>query len=488
MAYNLKDEEEVKEYLKNLHIEYQFGCHSEKRPEVCHLLGDYYESIENCMEKAVSIYKMTCDKYNYGRSCAKYGDFLAIGKGCKKDVQTAYKYMSKGCELNDQYGCLHAGVLGTSKQNVGEEDRATQIQKAAKQLMKACDMYNSDTACFYLAGMYLSGLEGVIDRNYKEAYKLSLKSCELGNPYACANLSQMHARGDGVEKNNALAETFKKRAMKLHEELKTVQPELKFHQGVNSCFISPSLPLPRSSLSADTTSRTYEFKRTFSPVYSLSNSTIMRYYLFNLRAWLAVATFVLICHDNLINAQLSPERNIVKVDVYYESLCGDSKRFIITQLAPSYEQLKDYIHVTLIPYGKATHARESATSPWQFQCQHGPAECRGNKAQACAINAIKFSEVAENQEQLMVNVVSCAMSSKNPSTAVPQCARDVGLSEETRRAIDSCTKSSLGDDLLAANGDKTAALNPPLTFVPTIVINGVYSKENEDEALRNFVV
>lgn len=33
MGYNLKDEEEVKEYLKNLHIEYQFGCHSEKRPE-----------------------------------------------------------------------------------------------------------------------------------------------------------------------------------------------------------------------------------------------------------------------------------------------------------------------------------------------------------------------------------------------------------------------------------------------------------------------
>lgn len=33
MAYNLKKEEEVKEYLKNLHIEYQFGCYSEKNPE-----------------------------------------------------------------------------------------------------------------------------------------------------------------------------------------------------------------------------------------------------------------------------------------------------------------------------------------------------------------------------------------------------------------------------------------------------------------------
>lgn len=33
MGTNFKSEEEVKEYLKNLHIEYRFGCHSEKNPE-----------------------------------------------------------------------------------------------------------------------------------------------------------------------------------------------------------------------------------------------------------------------------------------------------------------------------------------------------------------------------------------------------------------------------------------------------------------------
>lgn len=156
-----------------------------------------------------------------------------IGKGCKKDVQTGYRYMSKGCELNDEYGCLHAGILATSKNDTGEKDRVTQVKTGVQQLKKACDMFNSDKACFYLSGVYLAGLEGIIDKNYKEAYKLSLKSCEFGNPYACANLSQMHKRGDGVQKDDALAETFKKRALKLHAELKAVQPELKFHQGVN---------------------------------------------------------------------------------------------------------------------------------------------------------------------------------------------------------------------------------------------------------------
>lgn len=32
-SYNLKEPEEVKDYLKNLHIEYKFGCYKEKNPE-----------------------------------------------------------------------------------------------------------------------------------------------------------------------------------------------------------------------------------------------------------------------------------------------------------------------------------------------------------------------------------------------------------------------------------------------------------------------
>lgn len=143
--------------------------------------------------------------------------------------------MTKACEQNDENGCLHAGILATtSKNDIGEKDKIAQIQAGIAQLRKACDKFNSDKGCFYLSGIYLSGLEGAIEKNYKEAYKLSLKSCEFGNPYACANLSQMHARGEGAQKNDALAETFKKRANELYEELKNIKPELKFHEGIDS--------------------------------------------------------------------------------------------------------------------------------------------------------------------------------------------------------------------------------------------------------------
>lgn len=219
----------------------------------------------------------------------------------------------------------------------------------------------------------------------------------------------------------------------------------------------------------------------------------MRNYMLVSRVRLAAAVFLaLVSHGVLSNAQSAQnesDKNIVNVDVYYESLCGDSMRFFTNQLEPSYPLLKRHINITLIPYGKATHTRESKTrgetGPWQFSCQHGPAECRGNKAQACAIHSIRSSEAAEDQQPLTVNLVGVAMSAGS-SVVIPQVAKDLGLRQETRDSIDACIASPLGDELLAANGDKTAAFQSPLRFVPSIVINGVYSKENQDEALSDF--
>lgn len=51
---------------------------------------------------------------------------------------------------------------------------------------------------------------------------------------------------------------------------------------------------------------------------------------------------------------MSAGQTIVKVNVYYESLCGDSIRWIKEQLVPGYPSLKEHLKITLIPYGKAT--------------------------------------------------------------------------------------------------------------------------------------
>lgn len=103
MSYDFKKDEDVKEYIKNLGIEYRFGCFSEKDPQskfinwyfilfilniwsnsvlfknlylVCQLLGDYLETIENNPDKAAKIYKENCDERNFGRSCYKYASYM----------------------------------------------------------------------------------------------------------------------------------------------------------------------------------------------------------------------------------------------------------------------------------------------------------------------------------------------------------------------------------------------------------------------------
>lgn len=123
-------------------------------------------------------------------------------------------------------------------------------------LTKSCDM-NNGNACFYLSGMHISGAEGpiaskeiaplisstesspkkpvakknefIVEKNMEKAFTFSYKACELNNMYACANLSQMYARGEGTEKNPEKADLYKKKAIQLQEEVKN-NKQLLFQQ------------------------------------------------------------------------------------------------------------------------------------------------------------------------------------------------------------------------------------------------------------------
>ncbi|KAM8719890.1 hypothetical protein ACLKA7_006016 [Drosophila subpalustris] len=265
MAYDLKKESDVKEYVEKLGVEYRFGCYSEKKPEVCHLLGDYLEGIKKDFEKASKVYKSTCDDYGYAKSCYKYGNYSFLGKGksgSKGEPRVAYQYYEKGCNLNDSDACLHSGLLLVSRSMPKEIDR--NVPKGLQFLTKSCDMNNA-TACFYLSGMHISGVQKkpddvaagsgsgngngsmitaavkpttgkdndyIVLKDMKKAFQFAYKACELRNMYACANLSQMYARGDGIEKNEKEAEKYKKMALEMQDEVKKQQETLTFQQGV----------------------------------------------------------------------------------------------------------------------------------------------------------------------------------------------------------------------------------------------------------------
>ena len=148
-------------------------------------------------------------------------------------MKTAFQYMKKGCEKNDALGCLYAGLLACAKDDVGITDKKSLVNEGVGMLDKACNELNEFRSCFYLSNIYLGGINGYIEKNLRKAYKLSLKCCEGGNPHACANVSQMHARGEGVQQNKELAETFRKRAVELENELKNGKG-IQFQQGINT--------------------------------------------------------------------------------------------------------------------------------------------------------------------------------------------------------------------------------------------------------------
>ncbi|EFX72165.1 hypothetical protein DAPPUDRAFT_308544 [Daphnia pulex] len=159
------------------------------------------------------------------------------------------------------------------------------------------------------------------------------------------------------------------------------------------------------------------------------------------------------------------------LDVYYESLCPDSRAFLVNQLAPQWKSLSSFVNLRLIPFGKASFSQNSSGG-WSFKCQHGSAECTGNILHACGI---KYSK--DNTQAL--NYASCLM---RAPTSGAQCAELAGLDFTP---IDTCTKTSEGQELAVAHGTETLTLQPTLTFVPWVVYDKVFDDGKQWSSLSN---
>lgn len=113
-------------------------------------------------------------------------------------------------------------------------------------LEKSCEAKNA-TACYYLSGLHIAGAKNGrkvgdliekdqydVPKDMEKAFKYAMKGCNLGNMYSCANLSQMYHKGEGVEKNQELADKFKARAVELQEDATNTSQTLKFGLGIES--------------------------------------------------------------------------------------------------------------------------------------------------------------------------------------------------------------------------------------------------------------
>ncbi|XP_068248939.1 gamma-interferon-inducible lysosomal thiol reductase-like [Palaemon carinicauda] len=170
------------------------------------------------------------------------------------------------------------------------------------------------------------------------------------------------------------------------------------------------------------------------------------------------------CLISLLAVRSAIGADPVKVSVYYECLCSDSRNFVIKQLHPVWRDLKDIMTLDINTYGKANDTAHG--EGYAFHCQHGPAECEGNMMLTCAKNYLS--------EAQYMDFSACIMESFISTRAEELCAELIGIDSTP---IHNCWNSVDGQMLLHEVGEIERTLDPPLTYVPWILINDVYTEE-----------
>ncbi|XP_044766100.1 gamma-interferon-inducible lysosomal thiol reductase-like [Coccinella septempunctata] len=164
----------------------------------------------------------------------------------------------------------------------------------------------------------------------------------------------------------------------------------------------------------------------------------------------------------------------IKLTVYYEALCTDSKFFITRQLAPLQDKIPDHITIELVPYGKAVTIESAGTII--FQCQHDELECYANKIHACVIDSV-------TDPSIQLKYVACMIkNNQNPDEIAEICGKQLNIDH---LPILICAKEDKASQLLKKHGERTHALNPPVSFIPTIEINGSQDLAPLSKILKN---
>lgn len=162
--------------------------------------------------------------------------------------------------------------------------------------------------------------------------------------------------------------------------------------------------------------------------------------------------------------RVSGKEEKVKLDIYYETLCPSSAKFIVENLPKLFDSgLIHVTHLKLFPYGNANVFNGT------IYCQHGQLECLLNTVQACAIDVWPNLNEYFPFVNCMENVVLESFVYKRTYPQWEKCFEKLKLEP---KPVTDCLKSARGKELEFLYANETIALQPPQTYVPWVVVDG----------------
>ncbi|KDD75690.1 hypothetical protein H632_c547p0 [Helicosporidium sp. ATCC 50920] len=157
---------------------------------------------------------------------------------------------------------------------------------------------------------------------------------------------------------------------------------------------------------------------------------------------------------------------LIHVDFYGESLCPDCRHNVLDVLDPMFENgIAKNMKLRYIAYGKVRDGK----------CQHGELECKYNRYINCA------QDLWPRQEEWFPYVKCLAKDLQNIDAMAADCAV---AQHWNPKDLDSCAQGDRGAKLEQEAGQATTSLEPKLTFVPWVIVNGVLLGQDFENLAR----
>ncbi|OAF63833.1 Beta-lactamase hcp-like protein [Intoshia linei] len=241
--YDLKKEQDVQLYLKNMEIEYGYQCYEDCKPEGCMRLGTFYMSMLKNYKHAIKAWKKGCYELKNDHSCDSLAKLLVRGIGfTKRQPSEALKLFSRSCDNNFTKSCLSAASLYKIKKDWVNYE--IYLNKGCKSDLNAC----MELSAFIFQNFQNINLKNIIEINLNkpsvqtdstienvilnDADELNFKkflnacdvSCKTGSFKSCQSLSNLYKvnvynlkNEKLLIKNNKLGEIYHSKSIKLYK-------------------------------------------------------------------------------------------------------------------------------------------------------------------------------------------------------------------------------------------------------------------------------